>query len=36
MKTPPPGNRPPRKTDHDDHLRTMKAGDRYLFLEDIR
>lgn len=33
---PPPGNRPPRKTDHDDLLRTMKAGDRYLFFEDIR
>ena len=33
---PPPGNRPPRKTDHDDLLRTMKAGERYLFFEDIR
>lgn len=34
--TPPRGNRPLRKSDHDDMLRIMKKSDDYLFLEDIR
>lgn len=34
--TPPRGNRPPRKSNHDDLLRKMKANDSYLFLEDIK
>lgn len=33
---PPKGNRPHRKSDHDDQLRQMKASGNYLFLEDIR
>lgn len=33
---PPPKGHPQRKTDHDDQLRQMKSGGRYLFLEDIR
>lgn len=33
---PPPKGHPQRKTDHDDQLRQMKSGGKYLFLEDIR
>lgn len=33
---PPPKGHSQRKTDHDDQLRQMKSGGRYLFLEDIR